>query len=50
MKKIMTLGSFLIMITLTMAPTSSDAFNPLAHIFIADKACLNCSPKIDYYY
>jgi hypothetical protein len=50
MKKGITLGSFLIIITLTLAPTSSDAFNPLAHIYIAENACPSCSPKIDFFY
>ena len=50
MKKGITLGSLLIVIILAMAPTSSDAFNPLAHIYIADKACSDCIPKIDYFY
>jgi hypothetical protein len=40
----------LIIITLILAPTSADAFNPLAHIYIADQACPNRSPKIDFYY
>lgn len=54
MKRAIMAGSFLIIIILTLAPSSSDAFNPLAHIYIADKACKNagqnCSPKIDFYY
>lgn len=50
MKKGIKLGSFLIIITLTLAPTSSDAFNPLAHIYIAENACPDCIPKIDYFY
>ena len=50
MKKGITLGSLLIVIILAMAPTSSDAFNPLAHIYIAENACSSCSPKIDYFY
>jgi hypothetical protein len=50
MKRGIKLGGFLIIVTLTLAPISSDAFNPLAHIHIADIACPDCSPKIDYYY
>lgn len=50
MKKGIKLGSLLIIIALTLTPISSDAFNPLAHIHIADIACPDCSPKIDYYY
>ena len=49
MKKGIQLGFFLIII-LSLAPTSSDAFNPLAHIRVADIACPSCSPKVDYYY
>ena len=26
------------------------AFNPLAHIYVAEHACPECAPKIDYYY
>lgn len=50
MKRAITVGSFLIIITLTLAPISSEAFNPLAHIFIAENACPDCSHKIDFYY
>jgi hypothetical protein len=50
MKTVIKLGYFLIIITLTLVPTSSDAFNPLAHIYIAENTCPDCSPKIDYYY
>lgn len=50
MKKGIKLGSLLIVIILAMAPTSSDAFNPLAHIYIAENACPDCIPKIDFFY
>lgn len=50
MKKVIKLGSFLVLVTLALAPSSSDAFNPLAHIYIAENACPDCSHKIDYFY
>jgi hypothetical protein len=51
MKKVIKLGSLLILIVITLTPASSDAFNPLAHIYIAENACpIGCGPKIDYYY
>jgi hypothetical protein len=50
MKKVIKLGSLLILIAITLTPASSDAYNPLAHIYIAENACPSCCPKIDYYY
>jgi hypothetical protein len=50
MKKGIPIGSFLIIMTITWVPICSDAFNPLAHIYIAENACPSCRPKIDFYY
>lgn len=50
MKKVIKLGRFLILVALTIAPASSEAFNPLAHIYIAENACSSCGSKIDCYY
>ena len=50
MKKFLKLGTFLAIVTLTLAPTLAPAFNPATHIYIAGQVFGNCSPKIDLYY
>ncbi|MGD9350875.1 MAG: hypothetical protein PVF71_14525 [Desulfobacterales bacterium] len=50
MKRVIKSGSFFIIIALCMVPACGQAFNPLAHIYIAEHACPNCGPKVDYYY
>ncbi|MBW2469438.1 MAG: hypothetical protein JRE62_09060 [Deltaproteobacteria bacterium] len=50
MKRVIKSGSFLMIIALCMVPASGQAFNPLAHIYIAEHACPHCGPKVDYYY
>ena len=50
MKTIIKSASFLTIIALCMVPASGQAFNPLAHIYIAEHACPSCGPKVDFYY
>jgi hypothetical protein len=50
MKKLLKLGTFLAVLTLTLAPTLAPAFNPATHIYIAGQVFENCSPKIDLNY
>jgi len=50
MKKLLKIGAFLIAVTLTLAPTLAQAFNPAAHIYIADQVFKDCSRKINLYY
>lgn len=50
MKKLLKLGTFLAVVTLTLAPTLAPAFNPATHIYIADQLFPESAHKVDLYY
>ena len=50
MKKLLKLGTFLAVVTLTLAPTLAPAFNPATHIYIADQLFPESPHKVDLYY
>jgi len=50
MKTLRKAGTFLIAITLILAPSFVQAFNPAAHIYIADQVFEYCGRKIELYY
>jgi hypothetical protein len=50
MKKLLKAGTFLAVMTLTLAPTLAPAFNPATHIYIADQLFPESPHKVDLYY